>query len=130
MKKCIGLGLALVLLCGVSGCGSSEAEEAAKDLIATMNELTAILNGIKDDASADAAIPKIEKQAEKMSVLNRKMKLNKLTAEEDKKLEEKYRAQVAEAGKKLAGAMASAIQKAPRKAQQILAAVSRVRPQA
>lgn len=66
--------VALLLLAGASGCGGDPIEKlrtemgAAKDPetlrkleISVIKEITNILNGIKDDASAEAAIPRLKK---------------------------------------------------------------------
>jgi hypothetical protein len=68
MKRWLPFGLTLVLLCGVSGCKSSH-DAIAADYIAIMNELADILDGVSDEASAQAAVPKIEKPSERTKEL-------------------------------------------------------------
>ncbi len=126
MRNVVTLGLAVAMTLGLSGCGGSGgAEGVMKDMLANMNEMTATLESIKDDASADAAIPKLEKQSARMKELTDKAKAMKLSPEEDKKLQEKYKSQTDEAVKKMIAASVQAGMKAPKKAKEIAAAVQK-----
>jgi hypothetical protein len=125
MRRLFGLGLTLVVVCGFSGCGGGGPEGQLKEMISTMNQLADSLESIKDDASADAAIPKIESAAEKMGDLAKKMKDQKLSKEEDKRLQDKYEKELQAATKRMQAAALKAIQKAPGKAQKIGAAMQK-----
>ena len=119
MKKLAGFGVCLFLLCGVSGCGSSGPDATMKESIVVMNDLSSILEGIKDNATADQAIPKIEKQADRMKELRKKMQELKLSTEEEKKLEEKYKPETDKARERMQKAMKQALTNAPTKAMTI-----------
>lgn len=68
MKRWWAVGLMFVLLCGVGGCKSAH-EAVAADSIALMNELCDVMEGVTDDASAQAAVPKIENLGARMKEL-------------------------------------------------------------
>jgi hypothetical protein len=126
MRKVLGCGLALVLVCGVSGCGSSAAEQTMKDTIAAENELADIMEGIKDDASAEAAIPKMEKVGERMKEIVRKVKSLKMTKDEEKKLQEKYKPEMEKMQERLKNATMNLVKKAPGKSQKVMQAFMKV----
>jgi hypothetical protein len=119
MRKLLGIGLALFIVCGFSGCGSGGPEAQVKEMISLLNQLSDALESIKDDASADAAIPKIESIAEKLSALGKRMKEEKPSKEEDKRLQEKYQKEVMDAQQRMQKAIVSAALKAPGKAMKL-----------
>jgi hypothetical protein len=128
MKKLVGMGIALVVLSALAGCsGGGGAESLMNEQIKTMNELSGVLEGIKDDASADAAVPKLEKLALQIKELDKKGKDIKVSADEKKKLEEKFKGQLEEAVKRLMAASVGAGMKAPAKAKQIQAAMEKAK---
>ena len=64
MMIVLALGLALV-----GGCGQSDAEAGERlfaDMSANMREMAAILTSVTDEASAHAAVPRIDAVREKM----------------------------------------------------------------
>jgi hypothetical protein len=61
MRTLFVFGLGVLLLCGLSGCGG-DAEAGLKECVATMNDIGKTLEGVKDEASADAALPQVEKK--------------------------------------------------------------------
>ena len=102
MRKVIGLALALLIVCGFSGCGGANTpDDVMKATIDNMKELGSIMEGIKDEASGEAAIPKVEAVAKRMKELKEKMKSFKLSDEEMKKLGEKYLKDLMEVGLKM-----------------------------
>ncbi len=125
MSSVMTLGLALALGVAQNGSGADSAEGILKDMLATMKEMTATLESIKDDASAEAAIPKLEKLSFRMKELMDKGKALKLSPQEEKKLQDKFKAQTEEAMKKLIKASASAGFNAPARAQKIAAAIQK-----
>jgi hypothetical protein len=118
----------LLLLGGVSGCKKSP-EQLARDQVAAMSEATAVLETIQDDASAQRALPKLEKAAARIRAANEATirswsqggspnkpfeKLN------DPKVQDQIR-ELTQAGARLLGAQMQAMQRAPGKAAQIQA---------
>lgn len=119
MKKTAGLMLALVLLSGVVGCGS-----AAKDQLAALQEMTSILDGIKDDRSADEALPKLEKAADRARQAGEKVVGSKMSEGDATK----YMKEMMEAQAKMQAAAVKAGSAAKSKGQQILAALAKAQP--
>jgi hypothetical protein len=120
MKKLGVLTLALVLS-GVVGCGGSS---AAKDQVAAVNEMASILEGIKDDKSADEALPKLEKAADKAREAGERVASSKLSADEASK----YAKDLGDAQTKMSSAAAKAAMAAPSKSKQITAALAKAAP--
>ena len=89
MKNLITLAvMAMLLVC--SGCGDSR-EAVAEDGMANMKELVATLDTVKDEASAKAAKPKLEKLVKQMNeIKERQTKLGDPTEAEMKSLMEKH----------------------------------------
>jgi uncharacterized protein YoxC len=123
MRKLLTFGFSLVLVCGLSGCDSS-AETTIKEMIAAVEDLTKIFESITDKASAEAALPKLQKAAERVHELGQKVKNLKVTKGEQEKLQ-KYLSQMETAAKKLATAAINATMKAPDKAKDIMAALTK-----
>jgi hypothetical protein len=83
-----GIGVLLIFLLGGGGSPYSRHEAAAREVIALMNELAAALESVKDQNSARAAASRINSVCDRMEALSRRVKaLPKLTAEEDRKLQ-------------------------------------------
>jgi hypothetical protein len=124
MKKLVWLAVA-VLSPGLAGCGSG-ADSLMKETIGILNDMASALEGVKDDASADAAIPKLKELGAKL-----KENGNKKLEEKDKaipqlnqKLEEKYKDKIEKAATRLQTAMVAAAKKAPGKALALLMALA------
>ena len=89
MRRSITLCVGILLL--VSGCGDSH-ESVINDSVKLMKEMTAILKTVKDEESAKAAKPKLKALSEKMEAIEKRSKaLGEPTAEQQKKLEEKFK---------------------------------------
>jgi hypothetical protein len=120
MKKVLTLGFSLVLLCGLSGCGGSAAESILKEQLGLMNDITGYMETIKDDASADAAMPKIEKAIQRMKELEDKLKTIKMPSGEKKRLEDQYIGkELPAAAAKMKTALEGVMKKVPNKGLQI-----------
>jgi hypothetical protein len=135
MKRAFVFCMAL-LLCGVSGCKKSP-EQLAREQVAAMNEATAVLESIQDDASAQRALPKLEKAAARIRAANeatmRSWGRDRSSGGDPSKAFEKLNDpkvqaqvnQLMEAGLKLMGAQMQAVQRAPGKAAQIQAILNK-----
>ena len=64
--KVFMLVLALCLVGGCKGSGSDESDRLFADMAANLREMSAILTGVTDEASARAAVPRIEAVRESM----------------------------------------------------------------
>jgi hypothetical protein len=122
------LGVVLVAACGLGGCGGSKAENAIKESIATVNEMAQALESVKDDASADAAIPRLQKAAQRFQEIAKQRAAFKLDPTEEKRLQEQYMPEMSKAMQKLIVAATSAAFKAPKKARDMTAALAKVKP--
>jgi hypothetical protein len=83
---------AMVLVLALQGCGGAPTHESlAKDAMSIMKEFGAVLEGIKDEASAKSAEPALKKLAERMKTLSKqKEALPKLSEADEKKVMEKF----------------------------------------
>ncbi|HSI36616.1 MAG: hypothetical protein ACAI43_03590 [Phycisphaerae bacterium] len=80
------LSLALV----VAGC-KSEHEKAMSNMIDKIKEITSVMKGITDQASAKAAAPKLKTLGEELKAMGEQaQKMKQPSPEEEKKLKEKY----------------------------------------
>jgi hypothetical protein len=124
MKRALVMGLGFLLL-GMVGCSSPNAVELANQRIALMNEITTILDGIKDDSTATEAMPKLEKAVDRLVDLNKKAETVKASAEEFKQVQAKA-GDFLGAGLKMTGASMKAILSAPTKGKEIEAQISKL----
>jgi hypothetical protein len=83
----------LTIVFVASGCDSKPTHESmAKDMIGKLKEGVEILKDVKDEASAKAAKPKLEALKKEIDAMEIEAeKLPKASAEEEKRLEEKYK---------------------------------------
>jgi hypothetical protein len=72
--RLLTLGFILLLASLLSGCGGDTAEAVSRDITANMKEMAAILTSITDQASAKAAIPRIDAVRAKMQECGRRAK--------------------------------------------------------
>ena len=83
------LALVLSLVCGCSSGGGDTAEKVFADMTANMQEMSAILTGVTDEASAKAAVPKIAAVRAKMrDCAKRARAVPRPDAETEKRLNE------------------------------------------
>jgi hypothetical protein len=128
MKRAALFALLLPALCVAGGCKKSP-EQLARDQVAAMNEAAAVLESIQDDASAQQALPKLEKAAARIRAANeatmRSWSQGGSSSKPFEKLNDpKVQQQIKEltqAGVRLLGAQMQAMQRAPGKAAQIQA---------
>jgi hypothetical protein len=62
--------ISAVALCA-SGCGDSH-EAVTRDILTTQKELCAVLDEVKDDASAKAAVPRVKAISDKLKTLQQR----------------------------------------------------------
>src|SRR5438552_13091566 len=104
MRHVLPLG-ALVLLVCCAGCGDSH-ESLAKDSVSNMKEMVAILDGVKDQASAHDAKPKLKSLMEKQKDIDaRQNKLGAPSEDEMKTIDSKYSKEMEELQQKFNGQM-------------------------
>jgi peptidoglycan hydrolase CwlO-like protein len=89
------------------GCDSKPTHDSlAKDMIGKMKEMVEVLKGVKDEASAKAAKPKLEGLKKEVDALKAEAdKMPKPSAEDEKKLNEKYEPELEKLMGELAGEM-------------------------
>jgi hypothetical protein len=92
---------AAVLTLALAACGGSSAQALADESISTMESLNATLDTVKDEASAKAALPKLEKLAATMKDLETKMSKAEPPSESDQKAMMGHQARVMEQRNKL-----------------------------
>jgi hypothetical protein len=123
MKKFVALGITIALPVFFTGCGS-QAENLANELVGLLNDQATALEGVKDDASASAAIDKINKIAERRKEIYAKMKDLKPTVMDGKNLEESKQ-ETAKALMRIMKATQDAFQKAPGKRKELGEAITK-----
>jgi hypothetical protein len=127
MNKYLTLGVAVLLLGVVTGCGSGSPTDSGpagpegtyQALIAVKKEATAACAEIKDEASAESALPKLEKIADRYAALKGQMRAFNLSPDESEKLIDRYWRQEGQAGDELARAVTAAQKRAPQHAERI-----------
>ena len=90
-------------LVSASGCSSNygKAEEATKQMLSAMDELSAALESVKDKETAKAAAPKIEAASQRMIDAKKKLEPLKGSKAEEEKLAKEYKGKMEEAAKRL-----------------------------
>ena len=76
----------------VAGCDSAPTHDSLmKDSLSTMEEMVAVMKTVKDEASANAAKPKLQALAEKMKKMKEQAdKMEKPSAEKEAALKKEY----------------------------------------
>ena len=89
MQRLIAIGM-LALLVSCPGCGDTR-ENLASENLSVMKELNAVLDGIKDEASASSAKSKLKSLMERMTdITQRESKLKEPTEAEFNTIQSKY----------------------------------------
>jgi hypothetical protein len=106
MKSLLALTSVLALMI-CAGCGGGDSRTSLEaEAQTTMTEFVAALDGVKDEASAKAAKPKLKTLIEKLDDLNkRQAKLPAPSEDEIKALDTKYGKQMEDLALKLQGNM-------------------------
>lgn len=108
MRK-TAFGMIILLISALAGCGGGgdTAESVSKEIAANMKEMGEILTGITDEASAKAAVPKIEAVRAKMRDAGKRAKsVPKIDAATEKRIEEASRQSMTEAMESIGAAKA------------------------
>jgi hypothetical protein len=116
----------LFVLGSAAGCGSSGLDGLFKENLALIEEATDLLKGIKDESSAKAAMPRLEKIGGRAAELTRQAKALKLSEAEQQKVMDRHRDELLAAADKLFVAENEAKRRAPRQADKIHAVVARL----
>jgi hypothetical protein len=127
MRFLVALGAGLLLPATVAADEVKKPETVLEEMMEQIKELTTILEGIKNEDSAKAAIPRLEKSAKKIGALGKTMKAFKLSTVEDNALKKKYETQLQVILKKMTAAAIDAGARAPDQAKQITAALQKVK---
>ena len=92
MKKVAGLSVVALLCCALPGRAADTFDDVIKDMIKSTKQLVEVLATVKDEASAKAAKPKLEKMGKEIQAIQaRAKKLGDPSKEEKEKLEKKYK---------------------------------------
>jgi hypothetical protein len=127
MRRWGRIGVALCLLLGgLAGCGSSGLDGLFKETLSLIREATALLQGVKDEASAQAAMPRLRKIGDRAAELTRKAQALKLSEAEKQKVMNRYRDDLLAATDKLFVAQDAAQNRAPQHADKFRAVVSKL----
>ena len=90
MKRLLTCAVAMALMVLVSGCKRDQ-ESVVKDSISKFKEMTSVLKGVKDEASAKAASPKLKSIAEDLDKLKKEgEKMGKPSKEQEEAMKKKY----------------------------------------
>lgn len=105
------IGLFPVVLALAAGCGNGGGvgsyDEAADETLKAMREFAAILDGVKDTGSADAAKPRIEALGRRLDELTGQVKkLGERSEEESKRVFEKMKKGIGGINERMAVTMA------------------------
>src|SRR5262249_2872293 len=123
MRRRATIGVVLCVLGSAAGCGASGLDGLVKEDLALIGEATNLLRGIKDEPSAQAALPRLEKIGDRAAELTRQAKALKLSEAEQQKVMDRHRDKLLAAADKLFVAENEARDRAPRQADRIHAVV-------
>jgi hypothetical protein len=132
MRRRATIGVVLFMLGSAAGCGSSglggssSLDGLFKETLALIQEATVLLRGIKDEPSANAALPRLEKIGDRAAELTRQAKALKLSQAEKQKVMDRHRDKLLAATDKLFVAENEARDRAPRQAERIHAVVAKL----
>jgi hypothetical protein len=132
MKKSCIVALTLALLMAVGGCGGgvgnlgSTPQETSKLQMDNLKEIKTTLETIQDDATASAALPKLEKSVARQNALKKKMDSYSLSIDDGLKLMKENASEMMSTGMALALVQLQAVQKAPGKAADIQAVMQKM----
>jgi hypothetical protein len=99
MKKLVMVGGALLLLCGVSGCGSDSHDKLVQEMIDVLNGTRSVLHEIKDEKTAEQKAGELKKKGEQLRELKKRAEglREALDPDEKARLEKEYKRKLEEA---------------------------------
>jgi hypothetical protein len=121
MRTVLGMILVLVLACRAGSADTKEADKSASEMFKLLGEVAMLLEGVKDEKTADANIPKIDKKMVQFYELGKK--LDKLPPDDQKKLKQKYQKRGDADGKRVLVALEAAVAKVPTRKKELTAAL-------
>jgi hypothetical protein len=127
MRVLVAIGLSLVLVGATRAADVEKAEGTLKELLKEVKNMTAILESIKDNKTADDALPKLEKSADSVKKLGETMKGYKLSPDEQKQLMGKFQKEMQAVFPKLLAASVQAGKNAPDRAKKIQEAMQKAK---
>lgn len=102
MQKLIGITFVGVLLLTASGCSNrAKAEKVVEEMLSILQQFNDTLASVKDKDSAKAAASKLDQLGQQIKALAEKNKDLKITKDDEKYLEEKFKPKFDEIGKTL-----------------------------
>src|SRR5262249_17917144 len=108
MRKPVAIGCGLLLAAALVGCGSSD-DTILKEKIGIMNEMSAILEKVKDEASAKEGEGKMDDLQKKADDI--KAKVKDWSKEKQEEMKKKYESELKAAGERFTKAFSSAMTK-------------------
>jgi hypothetical protein len=98
--------IAIALLLLLPGCGGDTRQSLTDEMMTNLRELVTTFDGVKDEASAKSAKPRLKSLMEKMNDINeRQAKLPPPTEDEIKAIDQKHGKEMEELQMKMAGHM-------------------------
>ena len=103
MKRTLLAAISIALCIGLCGCGDShEHEEAMFELLELNKELNDVLDTVKDESSANAAVSKIEDIGRRKEPIRQRLKkLGKPASDTQNRVEKKYGDRIAKESARL-----------------------------
>lgn len=129
MKRTIGAALLSVALFGVGGCGQnlgSTPQETWKLSVANLKEMSTILGTVKDEATADAALPKLEAAVERNNALKKKIESYNMSSDDAMKLAAENMTEGFKAAGEVMGASLKAAMAVPSRAEKLQGVINKM----
>jgi hypothetical protein len=123
MKIIWTVGLVLALAVGARAADQKKAEESIRQMVDALSDLATILSSVKDEVTADAALPRLKKAARQLRQLEKERRALHLSRQEEDRLREKYQKEIEAAVSKLQAAATQASSRAPTRAAALRAAL-------
>jgi hypothetical protein len=103
MKKIVAVFLCGIGLASIPGCSGAyaKAEEATKEMIGVMDDISTALESVKDKASAKAAAPKISAGVDRMRDVTKRLEAIKGTKADEEKLNKEWLPKVKKAAERM-----------------------------
>jgi hypothetical protein len=126
MKRIV-LGIFALTSVSCGGSGSGRPDQTMQEQIALLNELTGVAANIRDDASAEAALPELDRVLDRVVAINKKWKSYETGTRE--KMTAKYQHELRQANQRLSQALLQSVTNYQIDARKIDPKTGRVRSQ-